>query len=324
MNRVVGLALDIDGCIIRGSHKIPGVVKALKRLRSRRVPHIYLTNGGGCTEATKAAAVNKVLGEELVLPDQVVLSHTPLRKLVPELRQKRILVTGCSGIADVARSCGFENILSAAEIIKAHPKVWPARSVYHTDPIIPSEAAKEYEPGHQFDAIFIMWDGDCYGSELQILLDALSASRTRDGEHIPVYCTNTDLLYAADYPIPRIGQGAILTCIRAMYEMYFGGTLVPILYGKPTRATYEYAGELLNQQAKELGHQGVDDFWGIGDNPESDINGANLASWNSGLVRTGVFPADLDNDPNYRATKVFDSVVDAINHIMGRKYDGIT
>ena len=44
----------------------------------------------------------------------------------------------------------------------------------------------------------------------------------------------------------------------------------------------------------------------IGDNPKSDIRGANAAKWKSILVRTGVFKGE--NDPLDPATYVVDDI----------------
>ena len=59
----------------------------------------------------------------------------------------------------------------------------------------------------------------------------------------------------------------------------------------------------------------------IGDNPESDIAGANAKNWTSILVKTGVFnPEDPEtsqngNDKNHPATHVVETFKDAIELI---------
>ena len=50
----------------------------------------------------------------------------------------------------------------------------------------------------------------------------------------------------------------------------------------------------------------------IGDNPKSDIRGANSASWKSFLVRSGVHNS-LENDPEDPATYVVDNLEEAFN-----------
>ena len=58
-------------------------------------------------------------------------------------------------------------------------------------------------------------------------------------------------------------------------------------------------------------------FYGIGDNPKSDIRGANKCGnhWTSILVRTGVFTG-MGNDDDDPADVVVEDVLDAIKYII--------
>ena len=59
---------DIDGVAFLGSRAIPGLKEGLQRVNStvgtssKTVPFMFLSNGGGCSEAEKAALMNKVSG----------------------------------------------------------------------------------------------------------------------------------------------------------------------------------------------------------------------------------------------------------------------
>ena len=80
-------------------------------------------------------------------------------------------------------------------------------------------------------------------------------------------------------------------------------------YGKPHRPAYAFAERQLALQlpgefrerakdaARGLPHGMT--IYAIGDNPTSDIRGANAAGerWRSVLVRTGVFRSEAENDP---------------------------
>ena len=59
-------------------------------------------------------------------------------------------------------------------------------------------------------------------------------------------------------------------------------------------------------------------FFGVGDNPKSDIRGANAAGddWQSILVRTGLFQSEQSNDHHDPADHVCHSVVEAVNFIL--------
>lgn len=94
-----------------------------------------------------------------------------------------------------------------------------------------------------------------------------------------------DLLWGNDFSTARFGQGAFQTAIRAVYEETSGRSLEAVTFGKPQKLTYEYANELLKERVAEMGGNVEDlSIWMIGDNPASDIAGANQFGWSSALV----------------------------------------
>lgn len=50
----------------------------------------------------------------------------------------------------------------------------------------------------------------------------------------------------------------------------------------------------------------------VGDNPESDIAGANAASWSSFLVKTGVYDESLGLPPTHAPTEIVEDVESAV------------
>lgn len=58
----------------------------------------------------------------------------------------------------------------------------------------------------------------------------------------------------------------------------------------------------------------ISQFYMIGDNPKSDIDGANRRGWTSILVRTGVFQGE-ENDKEHPATYVVKDFEEAIQLI---------
>src|SRR4051794_8123966 len=71
----VGVVFDIDGVLLRGYDPLPYARASLLKLLQNRIPFIFVTNGGGEVELTKA----KKLATLLRIPVheyQVVLSHT--------------------------------------------------------------------------------------------------------------------------------------------------------------------------------------------------------------------------------------------------------
>ena len=73
---------------------IAGTKDALHKLQSLKIPFVVCTNGGGQLESTRAAKLSKIFKMN-ISPDQVILSHTPLRsEVVPRLKDHRVLIVG--------------------------------------------------------------------------------------------------------------------------------------------------------------------------------------------------------------------------------------
>ena len=77
----VAFALDTDGVLLRGKTPIPGASAALHSLLdpatgAPAVPFCFITNGGGVSEADKAAELGRLLDlpPAAVSPGQVILA----------------------------------------------------------------------------------------------------------------------------------------------------------------------------------------------------------------------------------------------------------
>jgi HAD superfamily hydrolase (TIGR01456 family) len=151
--------------------------------------------------------------------------------------------------------------------------------------------------------------------------------------HIPLYVTNADLVYTTEYRAPRFTQGAFATAFQHLYQTHHGQPLQIEYCGKPFKVQYEYATQLLRQQhqqqqeqqqlqsghATATGSVGEEVFFGVGDNPLSDIRGANSAGpqWRSVLVRTGVFrDRSKENDAQDPAHYVCEDIREAVDLIL--------
>lgn len=131
-----------------------------------------------------------------------------------------------------------------------------------------------------------------------------------------------DFVYAAHNVRPRITQGAFRMCIQTLYKHATGRELEYVQYGKPSAGTFAYAESMLRAQ-QQLLRQTQDKFdtiYMIGDNPLSDIQGANEAGepWFSILVRTGVFQGG-DNDLQHPAKYVCGDIEEAFKFICERE-----
>ena len=115
-----------------------------------------------------------------------------------------------------------------------------------------------------------------------------------------------------------------------------GRELQHVFFGKPNRAPYALAEQLLMQQGRELGllpdtsahcqHPEGDvkgafgAIYAVGDNPKADVAGARSQGppWVPVLVRTGVFSADAPNDAEHPADIVVDDVGGAVEAALHR------
>ena len=91
-------------------------------------------------------------------------------------------------------------------------------------------------------------------------------------------------------------------------------------YGKPYAFNYNFTEEFLRAKAAKSAIK-ISKFYMIGDNPLSDIDGANRAGWVSILVKTGVFDVNNTvecvngNSSKHPATHVVETFKDAIELI---------
>lgn len=223
----VAFAFDIDGTLTRGSLAIPEASSALAYLQRKNVPFILLTNAGSSTEAAKASAISEILKVPLS-PDQVVQGHTPFSALVdgPEqFRHKPVLVIGSDPTGDkariVAKSYGFEQVITPSDILAAFPAMWPYPHSYALNNIHPLPKDVKIE------AIFIFTKPADWAPVLQIIIDLLLSCDGRLGTLSPkngnidlpnsgylqdgqpkIYISNSDMTVMEDYPLPRFGTGS--------------------------------------------------------------------------------------------------------------------
>jgi HAD superfamily hydrolase (TIGR01456 family) len=222
-------------------------------------------------------------------------------------------------------------VVTPADILAAYPEVWPFSqhllSYYSTfarplpAPIDPSSPASSL----RIDAVFVYNDPRDWGLDAQIIKDVLLSSRgilgtlsAKNGnralpnngyqqdEQPTLYFSNPDLLWAAKYHLPRLGQGGFREALEGIWAAITGGPaqgvhLQKVVMGKPYRPTYEFAERRLIAHRRRLSGQNKGSLkplkrvYMVGDNPESDIAGGNNyksphgTDWVSVLVKTGVF-----------------------------------
>jgi ribonucleotide monophosphatase NagD (HAD superfamily) len=107
----------------------------------------------------------------------------------------------------------------------------------------------------------------------------------------------------------------VIRFAKQRYEQQTGQRLTITCYGKPTPLTYEFAETRLNQLLAQTPYSSLSRIFMIGDNPASDIQGANNRGgiWTSVLVRTGVFQNGT-NDSRFPAHCVVEHVGEALDY----------
>lgn len=250
---------------------------------------------------------------------------------VSALENKCVLVVGGDGdnCRRVAEQYGFKNVVTPGDIFMANPSVWPFSknflSYYKTfarplpKPLDPTDSTK----GLKIDAVFVFNDPRDWALDTQVIMDLLLSSQGHVGSlsekngrvDLPnhgyqqdgqphLYFSNPDLWWAAAYPLPRLGQGGFREALEGVWAATTGGPskgieLKKTVIGKPYQGAYEFAErQLLRNRSKTFGSADlppIKNVYMVGDNPESDIRGANSyrsefgSSWHSILVRTGVY-----------------------------------
>jgi HAD superfamily hydrolase (TIGR01456 family) len=338
-----------------------------------------LTNGGGKHERERVEDLSQRLGVPLSI-DNFVQSHTPFQELVDAswsrqdinghtqdvlqngnkhvgLADKNILVTGSDAEKSrlIAEAYGFRSVITPADILAAHPTVFPFEPLLKTHYAATARPLPSLDP--KIDAIFVYNDPRDWALDTQIILDLLlsengvlgtySSKNGRpeyenngwqvDGQP-DLYFSNHDLFWSAAYHLPRLGQGAFQAALAGIWSQITGGKaeMRRTTIGKPYARTYAYAERVLGQWRavllKDTG-SGTDPepapltrVYMVGDNPESDIRGANEyvspqgTEWASVLVRTGVWDKNRDGEPKYKPNAIVDDVQGAVEWAL--KHEG--
>ncbi|XP_064314654.1 haloacid dehalogenase-like hydrolase domain-containing 5 isoform X2 [Phalacrocorax carbo] len=253
-----GFLFDVDGVLVRGSQAVPAARQAFRRLADGggrlRVPVVFLTNAGNCLRSAKARELSQALGLE-VSPEQVILSHSPLR-LFSQFHQKCMLVAGQGPAEENAHNLGFKHVVTIEALRKAYPLL---------DMVDQSRRPKELPPPTTgfptIEGVILFGEPVRWETSLQLIIDVLLSNGNPGAElqdipypHLPVLACNMDLLWMAEAKMPRFGHGTFLLCLENIYKKVTGRELkYEALIGKPSTVTYRYAEYLIKQQAEKQG-----------------------------------------------------------------------
>ena len=147
---------------------------------------------------------------------------------------------------------------------------------------ISEEKVEEFRQTLKIGCIVIMcWivqEGLCN----QVFTDLLSSKDgnvfgerrcSTDEQVVDLYFTSNDLLYADSWNEPRFGSGAYNIMFKAIFEEQYGFAPKFHLYGKPYTLMYDFVERRIQKVCTERNVQ-ISTFYMIGDNTQSDIEGA--------------------------------------------------
>lgn len=265
---------------------------------------------------------------------------------------------------------GFRNVVIPADILHANPSIWPFEPLFdsvhaqaHTRPLpkpIYTPGVNDLSSSLKIDAIFVFNDPRDWAVDIQLITDLLLSKEgylgtysaknddrsltgcgwQQDGQPT-LYFSNADLFWSTGFHLPRFGQGAFQAAVAGVWRRITGGhELQRRAIGKPYGETYRFAEQVLSSHRHEVlrrqGHHKheaagtLKSVYMVGDNPESDIAGANEyvsevgTEWKSVLVKTGVWRAEHGRGyeqlkGRFEPTKIVDDVRAAVAWALERE-----
>ncbi|CAE7178092.1 unnamed protein product [Rhizoctonia solani] len=312
----VAFAFDIDGVLLRGHTPIPAAYEVMKILGGQnelgiKIPFITLTNGGGLIEDARAKELSAQLNTT-IRTSQVIQAHTIVKSLVPKYKGKSVLVLGGLGdsVRRIAESYGLD-AYTPLDILAWESTISPFYTLTEVERSTTRVADFSTTPIH---AVMVFHDPRNWMLDTQIVCDVLQGRyverliwekmKQENPNPVDLIFCNPDLIWRAAFPHPRLGQGGFITAFQAVYKAQFGKIYPFTQYGKPYKDTYDWAkavlqGQLAEIEQTDVKHVDMPPIYMIGDNPESDIAGANGAGWASILVHTGVYDPTTGIPPTH-------------------------
>ncbi|KAK0212590.1 HAD-like domain-containing protein [Desarmillaria ectypa] len=262
----------------------------------RKIPFILLTNGGGVSESARAKGLSDKLGIKIT-PSQCIQAHTILQQQVSQYANEHVLVLGGrrDEIRRVAELYGFNKAHTMLDVLAWNPS---REGEYKSKNFLLFTRSKTF-----IMYILSLWTFRIrpyrpYSSSMTPVTGLLTSNGIIGGPYgkptkpVELVFCNPDLIWRCDFPRPRLGQGAFKEAFQAVYKASFDRQDVsscPVWYM-------------------------------VGDNPESDIAGANGAGWSSVLVRTGVYDP-IHGSPSHKPTHEAEDVEEAVRWAISREFE---
>ncbi|KAK7057445.1 HAD-like domain-containing protein [Favolaschia claudopus] len=287
-----------------------------------------LTNGGGLTEEERCMRLTEKLHPHHIHPRQYVQAHTILKSMAHKFANEPVLVLGgkFDQVRRAAQNYGFNKAYTTHDVLNWNPSVWPFHQL--TDRERAATQRVDFSDT-RISAVFVFHDPRNWALDVQVLCDVIQSGGFIGGPYIPlekqtrpidlVFC-NPDLIWRSDFDRPRLGQGAFKSAFQSVFKSLTGSEYPHVQFGKPTRATYDFAADVMRKHLQQMpdydAHSPLPPIYMVGDNPESDIAGANAAGWDSILVKTGVFSG---GNPTHIPTCIAEDVEEAVDWAIRRE-----
>ncbi|KFO54432.1 Cat eye syndrome critical region protein 5, partial [Corvus brachyrhynchos] len=219
-----------------------------------------------------------------VSPEQVILSHSPLQ-LFSRFHQRCMLVAGQGPVEENAHTLGFKHVVTIEALRKAYPLLDMVDLSRRPKELVAFGCCEFPKSSQNRAGVILFGEPVRWETSLQLITDVLLSNGNPGAElqdvpypHLPILACNMDLLWMAEAKMPRFGHGTFLLCLENIYKKVTGRELkYEALIGKPSPVTYRYAQFLIQQQAEKQGWKApIRRLYAVGDNPMSDVYGANL------------------------------------------------
>ena len=253
-----GLFFDIDGVLTRGKTILPRTKDCIKMITDShghfKIPTLFLTNAGNELRSAKASKLSQLLGVN-VTPDQVVMSHSPLR-MMSAFHTKRCLIAGQGPIVEIAKYLGFKSVITVDDLRQYYPHLDVVDHKRRT--FAPCVLGSRYFP--HIEAIILFGESVRWETNLQLMIDVIMCNGKLDQppkkfpkQILPILACNTDMVWMAEAAMPRFGHGTFLHCLEQIYQKLSGNELkYEAVIGKPSEITYVYAERMLKQHAETI------------------------------------------------------------------------
>jgi HAD superfamily hydrolase (TIGR01456 family) len=224
-----------------------------------------ITNGGGETETVRAKKISSVLNiyepEYEIAPDEVILCHTPMKPIIHQYTNSKILITGTGDIKSVMREYSFNNFITSEEYALIYPNLFPH---FFVDELMQRndrrKVIKEVEERlkcsldrePEIKAIFMLTDVIRWELNMQLFSDMLISTNGVPGEirhpsleqFVNFHLACADLIYKDTFPIPRFAAGSFFYSLQHLFQLKYKRDIEYKLYGKPSPVIFNYASKI--------------------------------------------------------------------------------